>query len=263
MLSENAKVKYHIGCSAGDVGRYCIMPGDPERCEKIAEHFENAKLVSNRRGYVTYTGYLCGERVSAVSSGIGGPSAAIVIEELSQLGVHTIIRTGTCGGISEDVHAGDIVIATSSIRCDGTTREYVPIEFPAAASFEAICALVGAAESLHVNHHVGTVHSKDSFYGQTMPETMPIEQDLLNKWNAWKKMGTLASEMESSTLFIVGAARGLRCGACFSVVWNQELEKAGRANDECFDTDRAVLVSVEAVKRLIHADKSAKEKKTH
>ncbi len=255
MLSENNIVKYHIGCTKDDIGRYCIMPGDPQRCVKIAEYFDDAHIVSEKRGYAVYTGSLCGERVSVVSSGIGGPSAAIVVEELSQLGVHTIIRVGTCGGISEKVEAGDVVIAASAIRCDGTTKEYIPAEFPASADFRTTLALTESAEALGIRYHVGTVHSKDSFYGQTMPETMPMRGELNSRWQAWKEMGTLASEMEASTLFIVGALRRIRCGACMSVVWNQEREKSGKSADEQLSTENAIRVGVNAIKRMIQADK--------
>ncbi len=254
MLSQNNKQKYHLGCSPGDVGKYCILPGDPGRCEKIAKHFDNAVFVSQNREYVIYTGTLSGVKVSAVSSGIGGPSAAIAIEELAQLGVHTIIRVGTCGGMQENVRAGDVVIANASVRCDGTTREYAPEVFPAVADFEATSALVACARELSLPYHVGVVHSKDAFYGQTMPQDMPMSDYLMQRWETWKRLGTLASEMESSTLFVVGAARRLRCGACFNVVWNQERENLGYETEECTDTESSVRLAVSALKRLIQSD---------
>lgn len=255
MLKDNEKIKYHIACGADDIGKYCILPGDPGRCEKIARYLDDAKFVASNREYTTYTGTLSGEKVSVVSTGIGGPSAAIAVEELASLGAHTFIRIGTCGGINEKVCAGDIVIAASAVRCDGTTREYAPPEFPAAADFEATSALVSAAKGLGFTHHVGTVHSKDAFYGQAAPESMPTAERLLSRWEAWKRLGVLASEMECSALFVVGAARGLRCGACFNVIWNQEREKAGIKEPEHHDTDRAIRVSVEAIKKLIAQDK--------
>ncbi len=254
MLSENKAIKYHIGCKPGEVGEYCILPGDPGRCEKIAKYFDDAVFVAQNREYVTYTGTLSGVRVSVVSSGIGGPSAAIAIEELAQLGVHTIIRIGTCGGLQENVRAGDVVIATASVRCDGTTREYAPEGFPAVANFEVTSALCESARELGLSHHVGIVHSKDAFYGQTKPENMPMSEELLNRWETWKRLGTLASEMESSTLFVVGAARKLRCGACFNVIWNQEREKLGYESEEYTDTDRAIRLAVAGIKRLIKSD---------
>ncbi len=255
MLKDNNTLKYHIACTEADVGKYCILPGDPGRCEKIAKYLDFAKFVVSNREYTTYTGLLCGEKVSVVSTGIGGPSAAIAVEELASLGVHTFIRIGTCGGINTKVCPGDVVIATSAVRCDGTTREYAPECFPATADFEATSALVSAAEELGFTHHVGVVHSKDAFYGQANPENMPMSQELLDKWETWKRLGVLASEMEASTLFVVGAARKLRCGACFNAIWNQEREKMGLRDEEHHDTDRAVRVAVQAIKLLIEKDK--------
>lgn len=251
MLKDNNEIKYHIGCSSDDIGKYCILPGDPGRCEKIAKYLDDAKFVAQNREYVTYTGTLLGEKVSVVSTGIGGPSAAIAVEELASLGAHTFIRIGTCGGINESVCPGDIVIATAAVRCDGTTREYAPEIFPAVSDFETTGAIAEASKALGFKHHIGIVHSKDAFYGQAEPENMPAAERILQQWNTWKKLGVLASEMEASTLFVVGAARKLRCGACFNVIWNQEREKIGISDEEYHDTDRAVRVAVDAMKRLI------------
>ena len=250
------EVQFHIHCKAGDVGKYCILPGDPGRCKPIADLFDDAHLVSQNREYTVYTGTLLGEKVSVCSTGIGGPSAAIAMEELSNIGAHTFIRVGTCGGIATKVRAGDVIVATGAIRMEGTSREYAPIEFPAVPHFDALCALVQAAKNLKKPFHAGVVQCKDSFYGQHSPESMPVAPELLYKWEAWKRLGTLASEMESAALFTVAAARNLRCGAVFSALWNQEREKAGLDQDTAFDTSAAVTVGVEAVKLLIAADRS-------
>ncbi len=248
-------VQFHIRCKEGDVGGYCILPGDPGRCEAIAAQFDDARLVSQNREYTVYTGMLLGEKVSVCSTGIGGPSAAIAMEELIHIGAHTFVRVGTCGGMSAKVRAGDVVIATGAIRMEGTSREYAPIEFPAVPDFSVLCALVQAAEELQYPYHAGVVQCKDSFYGQHSPETMPVAAVLQYKWEAWKRLGALASEMESAALFTVAAARDVRCGAVFSALWNQEREKAGLDQDEVFDTARAITVGVEALKRLIAADR--------
>ena len=248
-------VQFHIRCKEGDVGGYCILPGDPGRCEASAAQFEDARLVSQNREYPVYTGMLLGEKVSVCSTGIGGPSAAIAMEELIHIGAHTFVRVGTCGGMSAKVRAGDVVIATGAIRMEGTSREYAPIEFPAVPDFSVLCALVQAAEELQYPYHAGVVQCKDSFYGQHSPETMPVAAVLQYKWEAWKRLGALASEMESAALFTVAAARDVRCGAVFSALWNQEREKAGLDQDEVFDTARAITVGVEALKRLIAADR--------
>lgn len=253
------EVQFHIRCKEGDVGAYCILPGDPGRCEAIAALFDHAAFVSQNREYTVYTGTLLGEKVSVCSTGIGGPSAAIAMEELSAIGAHTFIRVGTCGGIAEKVRAGDLVIATGAIRMEGTSREYAPIAFPAVPDFDVLCALVRAAEQLNKPFHTGVVQCKDSFYGQHSPERMPVAQELLYKWDAWKRLGALASEMESAALFTVAAARGLRCGAIFSALWNQEREKAGLDQDAVFDTSIAVKAGVEALKLIIAQDRKKKE----
>ena len=195
--------EFHLNMVKGDVGRYCILPGDPGRCERIAAYFDEPKQVMFNREYMTYTGTLLGEKVSVVSTGIGGPSASIAMEELIHLGADTFVRVGTCGGMALKVQSDDVVIATGAIRMEGTSKEYAPIEFPAVADLQVTTALVNAAKKLGKPWHAGVVECKDSFYGQHSPETMPVSYELLNKWEAWLKLGTLASEMESAALFTV------------------------------------------------------------
>lgn len=249
--------EFHLNLLPGDVGRYCILPGDPGRCERIAAYFDNPTHVMSNREYTTYTGTLLGEKVSVVSTGIGGASASIAMEELIHLGADTFVRVGTCGGMALKVQSDDVVIATGAIRMEGASREYAPLEFPAVADFQVTTALVQAAKALGKPWHAGVVECKDSFYGQHAPETMPVSYELLNKWQAWLRLGTLASEMESAALFTVAAARGVRCGSCFHVVWNQEREKAGLDVKESHDLQAAIEVGIEGVKNLIREDKNA------
>lgn len=253
--SGEAGLQYHLQIRPGDVGRYVILPGDPKRCEKIAKHFEDAKLVADNREFVTYTGYLEGEKVSVTSTGIGGPSASIAMEELVQCCADTFVRVGTCGGIDLDVKGGDIVIATGAVRMEGTSREYAPIEYPAVADLEVANTLVAAAKELGFTYHTGVVQCKDAFYGQHEPEMMPAGYELINKWEAWKKLGCLASEMETAALYIVAAKLHVRVGACFLVMANQEREKLGLENPVVHDTDMAVQVAVEAIRKLIKEDR--------
>ena len=252
--SENAGKQYHIQVGVGDVGRYVIMPGDPKRCAKIAQYFDQAELVADSREYVTYTGYLDGVKVSLTSTGIGCPSAAIAMEELVMAGADTFIRIGTCGGMQTEVMSGDVVIASGAIRMEGTSKEYAPIEFPAVADIQAVNALIQAARTLKQNYHVGVVQCKDSFYGQHSPETKPVSYELMDKWEAWKRLGCLASEMESAALFVVASSLHVRAGSCFLVMANQEREKKGLENPVVHDTDMAVRVAVEALRRLIKED---------
>lgn len=251
--------QYHIAARRGEIGKYCLLPGDPGRCEKIAAYLEDAyHLVSNRE-YNIWCGRLCGELVTVCSTGIGGPSTAIAVEELYACGADTFIRIGTCGGISLSVESGDSVIASGAVRQDGTSREYAPIEFPAVADTKVLFALVSASKELSLPYHTGVVQSKDSFYGQHSPHRMATESDLLAKWEAWKRLGVLASEMEASTLYTVAATLGVSAGAVFTCVWNQERYNAGLDGDgaECHDTDRAIRIAVRAIEKLIEWQKNS------
>lgn len=252
--SEDPGKQYHIQVGKGDVGRYVILPGDPKRCARIAGYFDNAKLIADSREYVTYSGFLDGVKVSVTSTGIGGPSASIAMEELTAVGADTFIRVGTCGGMQLDVKSGDLVIASGAIRMEGTSREYAPIEFPAVADIGITNALIAAARDLENRFHVGVVQCKDSFYGQHSPETKPVGYELLNKWEAWKRLGCLASEMESAALFVVASTLKVRAGSVFLTVANQERQKAGMSNPVVHDTDMAIRTAVEAVRRLIRED---------
>ena len=228
--SEDPSRQYHIQVAKGEVGRYVLMPGDPKRCAKIAKYFDDPVLIADNREYVTYTGTLDGVKVSVTSTGIGGPSASIAMEELYRCGADTFLRIGTCGGMQTEVKSGDVVIATGAIRMEGTSKEYAPIEYPAVADLDVTNALVAAAKA----------------------------KELINKWNAWKMMGCLASEMESAALFIVAGKLRVRAGSCFLVVANQERESLGLENPVVHDTDMAIQVAVEAIRNLIKADQAEK-----
>lgn len=259
MLKTKEK-QYHIGVSPGEIGGYCLLPGDPGRCEKIAAFLENPHRVGMNREYNIWNGTLEGETVTVCSTGIGGPSTAIAVEELVACGAHTLIRIGTCGGIDLPVKAGDVVIASGAVRQEGTSREYAPIEFPAVPDFHVTTALYEAARELNLSARVGVVQSKDSFYGQHSPNRMPTSGELLAKWEAWKRLHVLASEMEASTLFTVGASLGIATGAVFLTVWNQERFLAGLDSDggEEHDTERAIRTAVLALRKLISSRKNAK-----
>ena len=232
------------------------MPGDPKRCVKIAQYFDDPVLIADNREYITYTGTLDGVKVSVTSTGIGGPSASIAMEELCRCGADTFVRIGTCGGMQTEVKSCDVVIATGAIRMEGTSKEYAPIEYPAVADLEVTNALVSAAKTKGFPYHAGVVECKDAFYGQHEPEKMPVGYELLSKWEAWKMMGCLASEMESAALFIAAGKLRVRAGSCFLVVANQEREKLGLENPVVHDTDMAIQAAVEAIRNLIKEDKA-------
>ena len=254
-MQELAK-QFHIACAQGDIGRYCILPGDPGRVPAIAALFDDAKQIAYNREFNVWTGTLLGEKVTACSTGIGGPSASIAMEELHKCGADTFIRTGTCGGIALDVQSGDVVVATGAIRYEHTSREYAPIEFPAVADFQVTNALVEATKKLGFPLHTGIVQCKDSFYGQHDPAASPVYYELQQKWESWKRLGVLASEMESAALFTAASALGVRCGSAFHVIWNQEREKAGLDQKENEDVTLSVKLAVEAVKELIRRDRA-------
>ncbi|MDD3766370.1 MAG: uridine phosphorylase [Eubacteriales bacterium] len=242
---------YHIELTENPNAKYAIIPGDPGRVEKIAKHLENPVHIGTNREFVTYKGSLCGENVLVASTGIGGPSAAIAVEELYMAGVRTFIRVGTCGGMQKDVVGGDLVVATAAIRMEGTSKEYVPIEFPAVSDFDVTSALVMACRSMKKVYHTGVVQSKDSFYGQHAPERMPTSYELKSKWDAWIQCGCLASEMECAAVFTVSNALGAKSGAILSVIWNQERENLGLNSPKVDGIDAAIAAAVSAVEILI------------
>jgi len=242
---------YHVDFDDSHGASYAILPGDPGRVEKIASYLENPRFFHQNREYTTWLGELAGRTVMVMSTGMGGPSTAIAVEELYKTGVKNFIRVGTCGGMALPVVGGDIVIATGAIRMEGTSKEYVPIEFPAVANIDVTNALVEAAKALKAQWHAGIVQCKDSFYGQHSPGRMPAGHELMDKWDAWIKAGCLASEMESAALFIVSQILGARAGCVLNVVWNQERERAGMSNPNSHDTSPGIKTAVEAIRILI------------
>ena len=248
---QDIGMQFHIHCVKGDVGRYVFLPGDPGRCASIASYFENPVHIGMNREYNVYTGTLLGEKVSVCSTGIGGPSAAIALEELVECGADTFIRVGTCGGVDASVRGGDVVVATAAVRQEGTSREYLPLEYPAAASYPIVRALADACEALGFRTHVGVIQSKDSFYGEIRPQCMPIAAQLQEKWNAWTAAGVLASEMESAALFVAGACLHVRCGTVLNVLWNDESEAPAVPEGAA---QRGIRAAVEAIRKLIRED---------
>ena len=251
-----AERQFHIQCTAEDIGHYVFLPGDPDRVPWIASYLENAQKVAQSREFTTYTGTLDGTRVSVTSTGIGGPSAAIAMEELVALGAHTFLRIGTCGGMQPELVPGALIIPTGAIRMEGTSQEYMPLAFPAVPDFGLTEHLVCAARAAAYDYHTGVVQCKDSFYGQHSPETMPVAPTLLQNWQAWKAAGTLASEMESAALFTVAAARHVRCATILQMLWNQERQAVvGDKEHAASDMTHAIEVAVAAMRAVIRENK--------
>ena len=258
---ENENLVHHLKLKKGDAGRYVIMPGDPKRCTKIAKRFDNAELIADYREYVTYTGYINGVKVSAVSHGIGGPSTAIALEELIKVGVDTFIRVGTCGGMNMEVLPGDVVIVNGAIKGGGTMDNYIPKEFPCVPNIDVLEAMIEAAKNIGSRTHVGIVQCKDAFYAQHAPESMAVDKELLYKWDSYIKAGCLASEMESATLFAVGAAKNVRTGAAMLVLHNQERVKNNINDPKNYTGEEAIDLIIESIKILINNDKNIRGKK--
>jgi uridine phosphorylase len=229
------------------------LPGDPGRCEVIARWFDNPVKVAQNREYVTYTGTLLGEKVSVTSTGIGGPSTAIAVEELAMVGAETFIRVGTSGAMQPAIGVGDLAIVTAAIRDEGTTRQYMPIEFPAVADIDVTLALRAAAEKLGLTFHLGVSQSKDSFYGEVEPDRQPLAEELNARRRAWIAGGAVCSEMEAATVFVVSSILHKRAGGVMLIVNNQFAEGGHESHHPILD--RLISTGIEAIKLLIEEDR--------
>ena len=249
--------KYHVGLGPGDVGDYVLVPGDPFRTPLIAKHLDGAREVAFSREYRTFTGKVDGVVVSAMSTGMGGPSVAIGVEELHELGVHTLLRMGTCGALQPEVKVGDLVIAVAAVRSEGTPDGYVPKEYPAVASLDVVNALVESAQAAHAPYHVGVMRSVDALYSDLVPDQMP-RPDLRSELEMWTRAGVVGNDMETSTLFIVSRMRKMRAGTvCLCV------DEVGAGEIHHLDPsymDRMLSVAVDAIRRLIKRDASAAQR---
>ena len=262
IMDENER--FHLKIKDGDVGRYVILPGDPGRVPKIAALLNDARQVAQNREYNIYTGTLCGEKVSVCSTGIGGPSAAIAVEELIDSGADTFIRIGTSGGIELSVIGGDLIIAEAAIRAEGTSYEYLPQGYPSIADFDVTTALVNAAKELSTDkpgnsYHVGVVHSKDSFYGEVNPDGSAVSDNIKSRWESYLKCGCLASEMECAAIYAVGLVRSvypkkIRCGGVLTALWNAERSKRDMPDNITDDSTRGIKCAVRAIELLIAMD---------
>lgn len=252
-------IRFHLKIRNGDVGRYVILPGDPGRVPLIAKYLDNAEQIACNREYNVYTGWLDGVKVSVCSTGIGGPSAAIAVEELIESGADTFIRVGTSGGINLKVVGGDLLIASAAVRSEGTSHEYIPDGYPAVADFEVTRALKDAGDKLSTDEdgnrcHVGVVHCKDNFYGEIDPDNTGVASKLNAAWEGYVKCGCLTSEMESAAIFSVALLRGVRAGAVMTALWNVERTNAGLPDKNCDSTDRGIRCAIGAVRKLIAID---------
>ncbi|MFP4496629.1 MAG: uridine phosphorylase [Vulcanimicrobiota bacterium] len=244
------ETQYHIGLKKGDVGRYVILPGDPGRVPKIASYFDEAEKVAQNREYTTYTGTVDGIKVSCTSTGIGCPSAAIALEELIRIGADTFIRVGTAGAIQPGIKLGDIVVSTAAIREEGTTRQYVPLSYPAVGDLDVAWALRKGARNLGLNCHCGIMHCKDSFYIEE-PEMIPQFTHNNQLWETWQRSQVLATSMESAALFVIGSIRKVRVGEVTAIIG---LTYGDAPIVKKVGVEEAIKTSIEAVKILHKMD---------
>lgn len=253
-MAENIKMM-HVGITKGDIGRYVFLPGSPERSEKISRYFDDPKQVAYNREYRTFTGKLDGALVSVTSTGIGGPSTAIAVEELFQCGAHTMIRIGTCASVSPKVEIGDIVIPNGAVRMEGVGSHYLPVEFPAVPDFYLLKELEKAAQKLGYKYNVGVSITKASFYSQNAPETKPVAYEIINKWNAYEAGGATSTEMESAPLFLIAGCLGIRAATVLVSATNYK-KYSNDAKSYPRDWEhRAIETGIEAMRAVIKHDR--------
>jgi len=236
-----------LACPPQQIGRYILLPGDPGRVPMIAGLLEDAVQVAENREFLTYTGKLLGEQVSVTSTGIGGPSTAIAIEELVSIGARVLIRVGTSGLMQSFMESTDLIVTWGAVRDEHTSQCYAPLAYPAVADLEVTLALSAAAESLGLRHFIGVSQSKDSFYAEHQPHRMPVKHQLQQNWFAWQKAGVLCSEMEAATLFVLARMLGVRAGG---------IMVAGPTSQSLQDL---ITTAVCAVKILILAEKERRQ----
>jgi len=246
-ITEKGKM-YHVRVAPEEVGKYVLLPGDPNRVKIIAEHLDNSHIISEHREFTVHNGYVEGELVTVCSTGIGGPAIAIALEELAQCNAKTFIRVGSCGAIQDYIKVGDLIVATSAVRLDGTSKSYIFPEYPAVTSYEVLQALKKTCEESRYRHHIGIVASTDSFYvGQSRPgfkDYLPRESAELI--DVLREINVLCFEMETSTLFTLANIYGLRAGCVLTAFANRITNEF-----EIREGQEASKVAVESVRHLI------------
>jgi len=246
---------FHLGLNASDISgaTLAIVPGDPDRVARIAQHLDEPRALAAHREFTSWIGKLDGNSVVVCSTGIGGPSTSIAVEELAQLGVTTFLRVGTTGGIQPNVNPGDVIVTTGAVRLDGASLHFAPMEFPAVADFECTTALVAAARDSGSTTHVGITASSDTFYpGQERYDTTTgrVVERLRGSLDEWQSMGVLNYEMESATLFTMCASSGWRAGCVAGVLVNRTQQEMPDAATIAATESNAVAIVVAAARQL-------------
>ena len=249
------KKMMHIGLYKGDIGEYVLLPGSPERAERLSHMLEDATEVAYNREYRTYTGKLDGIAVSVTSTGMGGPSTAIAVEELRECGAHTIIRVGTCESLSNSVHVGQVVLPNGAVRMEGVANHYSPPEFPAVPDMEVLAALEAAAREVNAVFHIGIAVTKAVFSSQYAAQERPICHSLKERWYAYRSAGALCAEMGCAPMFTAAGSLQMRAAAVLGVAFENDRysDDAADWNEDCEEI--ACRVAVEAVRKLINHEK--------
>jgi len=247
---------FHLGLTKADLqgATLAIVPGDPERVKKIAALMDNPVQLASHREFTTWRADIDGKAVIVCSTGIGGPSTSIAVEELAQLGIRTFLRVGTTGAIQPGINVGDVLVTTGSVRLDGASLHFAPLEFPAVADFTCTTALVEAAKALGATTHIGITASSDTFYpGQERYDTFSgrVVSRFQNSMKEWQQMGVLNYEMESATLLTMCASQGLRAGMVAGVIVNRTQQEIPDAETMKKTESDAVRIVVEAARRLL------------
>lgn len=254
-MSEKRKM-LHVALSEDQISKYVFVPGSPERVSRIAAYLDDAKKIAQNREHTTYEGYIDGVRVLVTSTGMGGPSAVICLEELSKLGADTFIRIGTCASVSPKVERGDIVIPNGAVRMEGTSSHFLPMEYPAVPDYFLVRKLEQAAIDLGYRYNVGVSITKDSFYTQIEPETRPNGQELKFRWDSYEKGGATSTSMECAPLFIAGGSLGLRVATVMVSATNY---KNYDNDNKVYPTDTeklAIITGIEGMKKVIEEDRA-------
>ena len=244
---------FHLGVTKADLqgAKLAIVPGDPERVRRIAERMERAEFLCSQREFTIWRAYIDEHPVVICSTGIGGPSTSIAVEELAQLGVRTFLRIGTTGAIQPDIQVGDVIVTTGSVRLDGASRHFAPLEYPAVADFSCTQALVQAANANGVTVHTGITASTDTFYpGQERYDTYSgyVRREYQGALQEWTRLGVLNYEMESATLLTMCAALGLKAGCVAGVIVNRLQQEIPNA-DLIMQTEKnAIQIVVDAAR---------------
>lgn len=240
-------IQPHIRCGVKDSANYALLPGDPQRVDRVRPFLSDVRDITFNREYKSIVGYYKGVKVMVISTGMGGPSVGIGVEELKNIGVNTMIRIGSCGALKSGMKLGDIVIANGVVRDEGTTKAYVKEIYPAVPDTSLLFDIISSAEEMNIPYHTGIVRSHDSFYTD--------EEDKID--NYWSNKNVIAADMESAALFVIASLRGIKAATILNVVveYENDLEDGINSyvdggNTTMTGEEREILTALEAIVKM-------------